>query len=546
MAVKKFSLEAVIDLTDKMTKPMQNVEKKMLGFSKTMQKNFGGVGNNLKSLDNGINKLAVGAVVGTAAIGAGAIAVGKSFVEAAAEVQNYKAVLTTLLGSQDAANKRFDEMTKFSAKTPFDLPEVVELGNKLQTLGKYSLETMTNLGDLAAASKKPVEQVANAFAKMVTGQKGEAVNMFRDLGIGPQDWIDATGKGIKKTGELIATTDELLAAIPKILDKKRITGMMAEISKTHDGIVSNFRDTIFQFRAGMGSGLLKPVDKIIVALTGRFSELSDVTQAKTKKAMESIGVIADKIAKWITEFDIAKFIDGVVGFLTTIKNAWNFIKPILPFLLIVVVEIKLIVAAMAIYNGVMAVAAVVTNGVLWPVVAVIAGIALLTIGIIALVKNWNAVKKFFGDFGNGILFALGPLGQLISMMTIVISSFAGIGAAFKNGGFIEGIKAIGATLIQVLIKPLAQLFSLLSRIPAVGGAFSGIANGLTSASSGLDMAINGHKDNYVNPSTRTAASSSTTTTTRNVVDLQAPKGWGMMPQGYGGIPRQTLNFGGAQ
>jgi len=97
MAVKKFSLEAVIDLTDKMTKPMQNIEKSMTGFSKKMQKNFGGVGNDIKALDKGINKAAMGVGVAALAITGGVVLVTKSFIDAGAEVEKYKTTLTTML-----------------------------------------------------------------------------------------------------------------------------------------------------------------------------------------------------------------------------------------------------------------------------------------------------------------------------------------------------------------------------------------------------------------------------------------------------------------
>ena len=99
-----------------------------------------------------------------------------------------------MLGSQEAANARFEEMSKFAAETPFELNEVVQLGNQLQALGKYSKENMTILGDLAAAAGKPIDQVTGAFAKLASGQKGMAVDMFRDLLITTDDWAKATGK----------------------------------------------------------------------------------------------------------------------------------------------------------------------------------------------------------------------------------------------------------------------------------------------------------------------------------------------------------------
>ena len=319
MAVKKFSLEAVVSLTDKMTKPIQGMEKTMLGFSKKMTKNFGGVGNDIKSIDKGINKAAKGIAIGIIAIGAGAIMVGKSFIDAGAEVEKYKTTLTTMLGSVDLANKRFDEMSKFAASTPFELNEVVALGNQLQALGMYSKENMTLLGDLSAAAGKPIDQVTGAFAKLVSGQKGEAVNMFRDLLISTKDWTAATGKGIKKSGELMATTEEMIAALPKILAAKGFTGMMNNLSKTNEGITSNFKDTITRFKQGVGGILLPAWNKFLIVMTDVVSKFADTFNAQGARYVDMIAAGIESLADWISKIDIGKAIDQFIKFVKTVK-----------------------------------------------------------------------------------------------------------------------------------------------------------------------------------------------------------------------------------
>ena len=138
---------------------------------------------------------------------------GGNVVRATADVEKYKLTLETMLGSKSAADARMKEYQGIAAKTPFQLQEVVDLGNGLQALGRYSKDNVNMLGDLAAASGKPLDQVRGAYAKLATGQKGEAVNMFRDLLITTDDWVKATGKGVSKNGEIMATTEEMLAVL---------------------------------------------------------------------------------------------------------------------------------------------------------------------------------------------------------------------------------------------------------------------------------------------------------------------------------------------
>jgi hypothetical protein len=54
---------------------------------------------------------------------------------------------------------------------------LTEVSNQLQTLGKYSKETMEMLTNLAAGSGKSIEQVSEAYIKMARGKKGMAVEL---------------------------------------------------------------------------------------------------------------------------------------------------------------------------------------------------------------------------------------------------------------------------------------------------------------------------------------------------------------------------------
>jgi len=159
----------------------------------------------LESINNGFqataNLIKTGLIAG---LTGGALAfgiIGKGAIDGAAQFEMFRATLTTMLGSQELANERLKEYADIGAKTPFELPQVVALGNQLQAIGKYSRDNVNMLGDLASAAGKPIEQVSGAFAKLATGQKGIAVDMFRDLLITTDDWTKATGKGITKTGE---------------------------------------------------------------------------------------------------------------------------------------------------------------------------------------------------------------------------------------------------------------------------------------------------------------------------------------------------------
>ena len=207
---------------------------------------------------------------------------GKAAVAAASQMERYQATLETMLGSRDAARERMEEFKDVAKVTPFEMSEVVEAGNQLQAIGRYSRKNLEMLGDLAAASGKPMEQVMNAYAKLATGQKGEAARMFQDLLITRDDWVAATGKGVSKSGELLASTEEMLSSLPKIMAKKGYGGMMAKQAATTGGALSNLEDAVFSLRATVGERLTPTVR----AAAGGLSKMASSMERAVKIPLE--------------------------------------------------------------------------------------------------------------------------------------------------------------------------------------------------------------------------------------------------------------------
>lgn len=219
---------------------------------------------------------------------------GKSAVEASSQIETYQATLETMLGSTQAARDRLEEYKDIAKITPFGLSDVAEAGNQLQAIGRYSRGNLEMLGDLAAATNKPMEQVMNAYAKLATGQKGEASRMFQDLLISRNDWMAATGKGVSKSGELLATTEEMMAALPKIMSSKGFYGMMAKQAETAAGKASNLQDAVFGLRAAIGERMSPAVKGV----TGSLTKMAESMEEAVKVPL------AEKIAQEKVELNL--------------------------------------------------------------------------------------------------------------------------------------------------------------------------------------------------------------------------------------------------
>jgi len=239
--------------------------------------------------------------LGVTAVAGAVYKLGSEAILASSKFEKFNITLRTMLGSKGAARERMEEYANIAAATPFQIEQVVDAGNQLQALGRYSKDNLIALGDLAAASGKPLEQVMNAYAKLGTGQKGEAVNMFRDLLISSDDWTNATGKGIKKNGELAASTEEMIAALPQILKQKGFFGMMEQQSQTTEGRISNLNDSLEMLKVNAGDKLKPTFDRLlsstssIIANMNKWVAVPTHQKIATEKAELNalVGVITD-------------------------------------------------------------------------------------------------------------------------------------------------------------------------------------------------------------------------------------------------------------
>ncbi len=87
------------------------------------------------------------------------------------------------------------------------------------------------------------------------------------------------------------------------------------------------------------------------------------------------------------------------------------------------------------------------------VIVAIAALIALVVGVIAKWNQWGAAVSLF----------LGPLGFVISLIQSFRRNWEMITNAFKTGGILSGLKAIGKTLLDAVLAPLQQILSLVAR-----------------------------------------------------------------------------------
>lgn len=107
-----------------------------------------------------------------------------------------------------------------------------------------------------------------------------------------------------------------------------------------------------------------------------------------------------------------------------------------------------------------------------PIGLIIVGIAALIALIAVVINKWN-------EWGAALSIFMGPLGLIISLIQSFRRNWDMISQAFKTGGVVAGLKAIGATILDAVIMPLQQVAKLIA-------SFTG-AQWATDAVKGFDI-----------------------------------------------------------
>ncbi len=212
------------------------------------------------------------------AAGAGIGALIAKSIGKAAEMEDLEAGFAPLLGGFDAARQRMEELAKFAAATPFELPQIAQASMQLETITKGALSTgaaLTMVGDVAAgpfkgdflAASEAIGELYDALHN--GGDIGDVVSRLQQLGAISGDAKRAmlalhaeTGNGAQAwkiaTGELA-----------------KFDGMMAVKAGTWNGKMSTLTDAVSALMAKFGKPIMDSLKPYLDGLIVKVESLTD-------------------------------------------------------------------------------------------------------------------------------------------------------------------------------------------------------------------------------------------------------------------------------
>ena len=320
--------------------------------------------------------LATAAKVGAAAIGAAStaiVALGKIGLDYNSQMEQYTTNFTTMLGSQEAAVQKVEELKKFAASTPLSMDD---LAKGTQTLLAFGVESenstgiLRQLGDIALGDADKMQRLSTAFGKATAAGKvtGDTVQQMIDAGWNPLIQISqAAGETMEETQRRMSagaiSVEELQAAMEAVTTGTgQFAGGMEAASHTTQGLISTLQDNaralvgeVFQpISDGLLGQVLPGAIEAISGLTTAFREngISGMIEAAGGIVGSAIGEFTNALPQFVnTAVEIVKsLVTGIKGNLpliaegavTTVETLADGIIDMLPD--IIETGLKLIVA----------------------------------------------------------------------------------------------------------------------------------------------------------------------------------------------------------
>lgn len=286
--------------------------------------------------------LATAAKVGTAAIGAAStaiVALGKIGLDYNSQMEQYTTNFTTMLGSQEAAVQKVQELKEFAASTPLSMDD---LAKGTQTLLAFGVESenssaiLRQLGDIALGDADKMQRLSTAFGKATAAGKlsGEVVQQMIDAGWNPLIQIsEAAGETMEETQKRMSagavSVEELQAAMEAVTSGTgQFAGGMEAASHTTQGLISTLQDNA---RALVGE-VFQPISDGLLGevLPGAIEAISGLTTAFRENGISGMieaagGIVGSAIREFTNA--LPQFISSAVEI---VKSLVNGIKDNLP------------------------------------------------------------------------------------------------------------------------------------------------------------------------------------------------------------------------
>lgn len=380
------TLEVILKLTDQLTGDLKKAKEQIV----SMEGQLKSTSNAGDGLSNSLKKVA--AVAGIAFLAKQVYDVGKSIIQTTSNFEQWNIAFSVMLGSSGKAKTLMEDIKKFAATTPFELPQVVEGSKRLLAYNVAAADiipTFTTLGNIAAGvGTEKLPQLITAFGQVSAKGKlmGQELLQFTEAGVNLGGELEkAFGVSRSSLEKMITAGKVGFEDVRKALfnlggETGKFGGLMDAQSKTIGGIWSNIKDTITQAFLAIGQSALPQIRETVTIMLNKLSEVKNWLEANKEIMAAAFSNMFSAIGK------VIKILGEVGGFLYTylIEPVKEFLKlPVGQWIGIFVTGVYALTAAFVALQAV--------NPLGWIALGVAAGI----ISFNYLKAHWSEIVTFF-------------------------------------------------------------------------------------------------------------------------------------------------------
>lgn len=254
---------------------------------------------------------------------------------------------TTMMGDSGKAKRFLGELQTFAAKTPFELPGLIQSSQKLMAMGFAAEEVqpmLTSVGDAAAGlgvGQAEMDGMVTALGQMKAKGKASSEEMMQLTERGVPAWQmlakamgTDTATAMKKVSEGAVDADTAIAAVTRGMNDK-FGGMMEKQSHTLTGQWSSIKDGARQAAGNIVAPFIPQLKSLTTWLNKTLAD-PDV-QAGLKRTGEIMADGMQFAAGLISKLSALRGpIKAFVGFITAaydktvalidkVEAAWNWL-----------------------------------------------------------------------------------------------------------------------------------------------------------------------------------------------------------------------------
>lgn len=406
------------------------------------------------------------------AVGAGMI--GKTMLEQASGMEQYRNTLNVVMKDSKKAGDMFEWANKFANTTPFDTDEVVEGTVKLQAYGLEAKKVLPMVGDMSSVMGKSLNDGVEAIADAQTGE----LERLKEFGI-TKDMIskqaESMGFDVINNKGQITDINKFNQALMSLM-KTRFGGGMQQQAKTFKGAMSNLSGT-FKTTLAEIAGISSRGDVIKVSvfdiLTKKAVKAGEILENLSNSGVTAkIGTMLGNAASKLGDgFNLLKnhsqilipVLGGVGSALSVLK-----IASYIPKVLLLVSAVKKVVAVFQFASLTGSGFGAAIASLMGPVGIAMVAIGLLVAAGIFLYRNWDTIKEKAGQIGSFIASVWNKV------VTSVVAFFSNLGSSILSiwnsivssvGGFLSSIwnsiSSVWNSIISYISGVLTSIWSVI-------------------------------------------------------------------------------------